>query len=180
MEELVAKSRGLIGLPRSRVRGGCGIYMGNASSASKRNVHAEYGCDLPCGLHSHAKPLALLGQLSLLAPRTLFRFINPPALSRVGKLWCQRVLVCPPKCDRRADPRDVVPIFSQPRFSPRILEPLKIPRRNPGQATSPQRRESMPAGGSFDLRRGGQSVSAETCWTSFRAGTRRGAGCVGC
>jgi hypothetical protein len=97
-----------------------------------------------------------------LAPRTLFRFSRLPALFRVGKLSCRRALVCPPKCDRRADPRDAVPIFSQPRFSPRILEPLKIPRRNHGQPTSLQRREHMPAGGSFDLRRG-QSTSAETC-----------------
>lgn len=50
------------------------------------------------------------------------------------------------------------PIFSQPGFSPRIFQPLKIPRRNADQKTALQRRsEHMPVGGgSFGLRRDGQ------------------------
>jgi hypothetical protein len=94
---------------------------------------AQTGCDLPCRLHSHARRLRVLGKVSAIGPRNFARFTTLSEPLRVSKLWFRGSLVSPPGCDHQVDPRDAVPIFSQPGFSPRIPQPLKIALRNTGQ-----------------------------------------------
>jgi hypothetical protein len=89
--------------------------------------------------------------------------------------------VCHQNEDRQLNPRDVVSIFSQPGFSPRILQPLKIFREE----------RQLPAliNGAFDACRrvavsdsrfGGRLTAADTQLVLRQALSTPKVGFVGC